>query len=420
MEHHFAHLEAELDRRLRLLALLLRFRRDGPLGERVDLLEHARDRGQVCRFNLHQLRHDLLGVTAEVGERAAEVEREQLDQQCVGVREREVEVADLVVSDAAARAHHLDHRPVVAMREHAALRRPGRPRGVDERERVLRAHTCPPLRELLGGARAPALADLVERDRTERTFACGAAVRHGRAAVAGARGAGGGIDHDHRAQARHLLLDRDYLRELLVVLADDRARAGVGDHPQALFGRVGLVDRHDGRAGRGRAHVGVRPLGAGVREDAHAITGFDPQIDHPESDLLHDLRELRVVDVVPGAVALVADGDALRVLGGASGYKVSDRLRPGRRGGGGGLHQDSLPPLGTTELTARMLALDGTPARSGAPVFEAIRAGSALPGRRDAARTARRGAPRAAVCRTSLSRSGRPRSDEGPPRAPAP
>ncbi len=175
----------------------------------------------------------------------------------------------------------------------------------------------------------PALAHLLERDRAELL------------------GGGGGlrarrIHHDHRAQVRHLLADLGDLRELLVVLAHDRARVGVGDHPQALLRRVRLVDRHDDRAGGGRGHVDVRPLRARVREDAQPLAGLDAEVDQPEADLLDDVGELRVGDVVPGAIALVAHRDMLGMLGGRLRDQVCDRARPGgRRGGGRGLHQDS-------------------------------------------------------------------------------
>ena len=44
--------------------------------------------------------------------------------------------------------------------------------------------------------------------------------------------------------------DRDDLRDLLGVLADDRDGLGVADDPLALLGRVGRVDRDDDGAGR--------------------------------------------------------------------------------------------------------------------------------------------------------------------------
>ena len=86
--HQVADLDAELDCLAGALLLLGGLRLDGCVGERIDLLEHARDRGQVGGFDFLQLGHDLLGVAAEVGERAAEIERCELDEQREGVRER--------------------------------------------------------------------------------------------------------------------------------------------------------------------------------------------------------------------------------------------------------------------------------------------------------------------------------------------
>ena len=50
--HQVADLHAELDRPLDALLLLGWHRLDGAVGERVDLLEHARHRGQVGRLDL--------------------------------------------------------------------------------------------------------------------------------------------------------------------------------------------------------------------------------------------------------------------------------------------------------------------------------------------------------------------------------
>ena len=280
------------------------------MGERVDLLEDARHGGEVGRFDLHQLGHDLLGVAAEVGERRAEIEGRELDQQRIGVCEREVEVDDLILMDAPGRSEHLHHRAVVAVRQHAALRRAGSAGGVDEGERVLQAHGCTARLELLSGASTAALAHLLERDRPERLG--------GRAV--------GGVHHDHRVHLRDLLADREDLVELLLVLADHRAGFGVGDHPEALLGGVGLVDRHDDRPGRGRGHVRVGPLGAGVGEDADALALVEVEVDQPEANLLDDLGELSIGDVMPGAVTLVADGDVLGVLSGSARDQGGNRL----------------------------------------------------------------------------------------------
>ncbi len=110
------------------------------------------------------------------------------------------------------------------------------------------------------------------------------------AAISGVSSCGeGAIDRDDRAQVRQRVADRRDLRQLRGVLADDRARVGVGDDPVALFGRVGLVDRHDHRPRGCRGEIGVGPLGAGVGEDAHALARLDAEIDQPERDLAHDV-----------------------------------------------------------------------------------------------------------------------------------
>ena len=83
------------------LALLGRLRLDRAVGDRVDLLEDARHRRQVGRFDLHQLGDYLLGVASEVDERAAEIERRELHEQGEGVGEREVQIGDLVLFDLA-------------------------------------------------------------------------------------------------------------------------------------------------------------------------------------------------------------------------------------------------------------------------------------------------------------------------------
>ena len=84
------------------------------------------------------------------------------------MREREVEVDDLVFGDLADLGDHRDDRAVVAMGEHAALRRTRRAGGVDEGERILGADGRAARLELLRRAPASALAHLVERYRTKR------------------------------------------------------------------------------------------------------------------------------------------------------------------------------------------------------------------------------------------------------------
>jgi hypothetical protein len=134
------------------------------------------------------------------------------------VGERQVEVDDLVFGDLANLGDHVDDRAVVAVREHAALRRPGSARGIDEREGILRADRGAARLELLGRAPASPLTDLLECDRAERLHSGG-----GRAVGLATRG----VDHDDRAEIRQPIADLCDLRELLLVLADHRAGLGV-------------------------------------------------------------------------------------------------------------------------------------------------------------------------------------------------
>jgi hypothetical protein len=87
---HLAHPLADPDRPVeyRLLEPALLFH---PAGRRrVDLLEDAGHRGEVGRLQLGQVGHDLQRVTLPVGERRAEIEAAELDQQREGMGEGEV------------------------------------------------------------------------------------------------------------------------------------------------------------------------------------------------------------------------------------------------------------------------------------------------------------------------------------------
>ena len=90
-----AHLRADPDRPVedRLFQAALFFHAAG--GGGVDLLEDARHRGEVGRFQFGQVGEDLQRVALPVGDGGAEVEAAELDQQREGVGEGEVEVADV-------------------------------------------------------------------------------------------------------------------------------------------------------------------------------------------------------------------------------------------------------------------------------------------------------------------------------------
>ncbi len=298
-----AHLDAECDGRVELLGLHVG--RD----ERVDLLEDARHRREVRRMHLVELDDDLLRVVGPVGERRADIERQELDQQRERVREREVEVGDLVLLQGARRLRHREDRAVIAVLQNAALRRASRAGGVDEGVRVVGLDAGDAALELVAVAAAASRAQVIERDRVG-----------GRAL---------GVDHDHVLELGQALSNLGDLCDLSCVLADDRSRAGVTRDPLALLRRVGRVDRHDDRARLGGAEVGVGPLGTGAAEDRDTVAGGDAEVDEAERDLLGYLADLAVGDVLPGAVALDAQGDAVGVLIGRQRQQVGDRLRAG-------------------------------------------------------------------------------------------
>ena len=62
-----------------------------------------------------QVGHDLQRVALPVGDRRAEVEAAELDQQGEGVGEGQVEVGEVFLLDHAGLVDHVEHRPVVAV-----------------------------------------------------------------------------------------------------------------------------------------------------------------------------------------------------------------------------------------------------------------------------------------------------------------
>ena len=208
--------------------------------------------------------------------------------------------------------HHVEHRAVVAVRDHAALRRPGGPGRVDEGADVVGADRAVALLPVGLAARGAALGELVERDRV-------------------ARPAG---HPDHVLELRAAIADLADLLQLLVVLDHDRDRVGVLEHVLALLRRVGLVDRDDRGAGGERGEVEVGPLGPGVGEDRDLVALLDPEVHQPERQLADDLADLGVGLRDPVARVVLVDDRALgAVLARRRRKQVGERLRAGRRFG---------------------------------------------------------------------------------------
>ena len=125
------------------------------------------------------------------------------------------------------------------MREHAALRRPGRARRVDDRRGVVGPYGPRSRVERLLGRRRARLAQLAQRQRAV-----------GAAPVSTTRCSRSG-------HASRMLLD---LRELCCVLAEDDARAGVLQDVATLLGGVRVIDGHAPRRPHRAPQVGQRPL----------------------------------------------------------------------------------------------------------------------------------------------------------------
>ena len=227
------------------------------VGGGVDLLEDARHRGEVGRFQFAEVGDDLVRIALPVGDRGAEIEAAELDQQGEGVGERQVEVGDVVLRDHAGLVDHVEHRAVVAVADDAALRRPGRARGVDEGADVGRGDRVDPLLEDRVVDLGAFPCELVRREDV----------------------VGSALHHHDLLEPRQAGADLTDLGQLLLVLDDDHLGVGVLEDVGALLGRVGLVDRHHGGADRERRVVEVGPLGMRVAQDRDAIAFLDPERD---------------------------------------------------------------------------------------------------------------------------------------------
>ena len=193
------------------------------------------------------------------------------------------------------------------MADDAALRRPGRARGVDEGADVVRGDRVDPLLE----------------DRVVDFAALRCQLVHREHAV------GVADHHHHLLEMRQPGADLADLRQLFLVLDHDDLGVGVLEHVGALLGRVGLVDRHHRGADRERRVVEVGPLGAGVAEDRDAVAFLDAERDQAQGQRLDDLQHLLEAAIDPGVALFEAHGRVRAIQLGGADQQVRQRLRIG-------------------------------------------------------------------------------------------
>src|SRR5207244_8718343 len=116
-------------------------------------------------------------------------------------------------------------------------------------------------------------------------------------------------DHD-RLETGHVPPYLDDLGELRRVLHDERPDLGVVDDVLDEVRRVGGVDRDGPAAGREDGEVGLDPLGAAGREDAHRLVLLPPEGEEAQGDLTNDLPALPPAARLPGPPFLALLGRA--------------------------------------------------------------------------------------------------------------
>ena len=192
----------------------------------------------------------------------------------------------------------LDRELDVGDREHRALGRPGRARGVDQRGQVVgplarRA----PRRARRGAARGASRPSSRKSAQDEQLLVVVAVPDAAR------------LEVDDALQVRALVEDRERLVDLLLVLGDEDLGAGVAEQVADLGGRVGRVDA-DRRGPHGeRAHVGDQPLGPVLGVDRDPVAGLDAERQERVPGELDLVPVLRPGPLPPDAEVLVAQRD---------------------------------------------------------------------------------------------------------------
>ena len=238
-------------------------------------------------------------------ERVADVGPGQVHEPAEVVRERQVEQHD--VADRREALEMVDdghHGVVVAVRDHAALRRPRRPRRVDVREEVV-------LRDGRG-----CLAQRVRMLLRVRAAACGEVVEVG-------------VGED-MAQLRQLAAAPPSPSRAGPRPRRGRRQIRVAEDVAGVRGRAVRVDRRADGADRAESKVEERPLDARRAEQSEGVALADAEGKKPVRVCLDPFRRLGPRDGLPVAVPLVEVGG--RVALGRDGVapEPCDRPLPGR------------------------------------------------------------------------------------------
>ncbi len=259
----------------------------------VNLLEHAGDSQHERRLKTLQKRQQLLDV-GRVTETCLRADCPELDQSTEDVGDRQEEQrggsgTHEHVLESSDDILHLEHEVLVG--QHAALRAPCRPRGVDDGGQGVWLH---------GGA---ASFEFVVTDaRTGSLERLEVVV----------------VEHPH---PRHIgQVGSDLIEDGLVLaaLGEQRHCPGVGQVPGDLLGRGRFVDGYRDSAGVPDGVVDEGPLVPRTRHHADAFPGPHPAGHDALGDGLHLIEELCGRDAHPRVAALQGEnhlgGVCLRVL----------------------------------------------------------------------------------------------------------
>ena len=205
-----------------------------------------------------------------------------------GVRGRVVEAA--AIDDDV--AGELD----VGVGEHGALGWTGGARRVDERHDVARLG---PLGDAVEGARIRLAMCVTAREELLPAHELGVVDR----------GDATWLEVDDVLECRALGLDEECLVDLLLVLGDEDARAGVGEQVGDLGCRISGVETDSDAAHGVGAQVREEPFGSVLGVNRDAVSRLDAQRKEPVADKGHLVRVVGPGDVTPDAQPLGAHRD---------------------------------------------------------------------------------------------------------------